>query len=381
MKLREELDKEYETIVVKLSSLAVTHDDGGVDLEKIEKIAKDINEIKLELRVNIVLVSSGAINAAKKSLFIGDEPSIDQLQACSAYGQPLLMKGFEEVFSRYGLKIGQVLLTHDDLKSKRRSQNIKACLNQLIENDIIPVINENDSVSFEEISLGDNDQLSAMITELLNSKLLVMLTKTDGVYTDDPNNSDVEKIDFFDHDDPFERVTTKTKTPTGRGGMATKLVAVRKLTPLGVDVIISGFEKDNPVVSAITDQDGSFFRGAQVKRNKKDWLLTRMRVGAEICIDHGAWLALSSGASLLPSGVSHIKGVFRKGDCVGIYYQGLRVGAGLAEYSSSEIDKIKGLSSRVIKLKLSSYKSNVIVHRNNMMLDSNGANNETSHEV
>ena len=197
MKLRDELDKEYKTIVVKLSSLAVTHENGGIDLEKIEKIAIDINQIKLELRVNIILVSSGAINAGKKDFFIGDNPTIDQLQACSAFGQPLLMKGFEEVFSNYGLKISQVLLTHEDLKSRKRSQNIKSCLNQLIENDIIPIVNENDSVSFEEISLGDNDQLSAMITELLGAKLLVMLTQTDGVYTSDPSTDDGEKIDFL----------------------------------------------------------------------------------------------------------------------------------------------------------------------------------------
>lgn len=381
MKLREELNKEYKTIVVKLSSLAVTNENGGVDLEKIEKIAKDINEIKLELRVNIVLVSSGAINAAKSILYSEDEPTISYLQACSALGQPLLMKGFEEVFSKYGLKIGQVLLTHDDVKSKRRSKNIKACLDQLIDNDIIPIINENDSVSFEEISLGDNDQLSAMITELMDSKLLVMLTKTDGVYTDDPQNDDVEKVSFFDHDDPFERITTKTKSITGKGGMATKLIAVRKLTPLGVDVIISGFEKDAPVVSAITENEGSFFKGAAAKRNKKDWLLTRMKVGAEVNIDHGAWLALSSGSSLLPSGISHTKGAFRKGDCVGIYYQGLRVGAGIAEYSSTDIEKIKGLSSKLIRIKLSTYKSKVVIHRDNMMLDSSGASHETSHEV
>jgi glutamate 5-kinase len=370
MKLRSELTKKSKILIVKLSSLAVTNESGGINKSQLKKITKDIEIIRDKLKLRVVLVSSGAINAGVLQLIKPKEERISYYQACSSVGQPLLMNAFDKVFSRLGISIAQVLVTHEDLKNKKRSHNLKSTLNELLNNNIIPILNENDSVSFDEITVGDNDQLSAMICELLGADTLLMLTKSDGLYTKDPNEPGSEKINYIAYNKKLKQIETKTKSSVGRGGMKTKLEAVRKLTPLGVNVIISSYLFKNPVLRSLTLKVGTLFEASPDKKNKKlSWILPRVKSNTTIVIDKGARDALCANASLLAVGIKSVSGVFGRGDSVSIVYRENVVAFGIVEYSNKDIDKIKGLLSSQLGVVLTHIPSKVVIHKDNLILN------------
>ena len=356
-------------IVVKLSSLAVTSFVGGIDQKKINKIIKDIIEIIDDNKSKIIIVSSGAINAGKNYLTKFNRSEMKSMQASSAIGQPILMEAFQKAFKKYKKICAQVLLTHDDFKNKERALNIRSSLSYLLENEIIPIVNENDSVSYDEISLGDNDQLSAMLCEMMGANLLCMLTKVDGLYDRDPNIKGANKFDTIQFDEDFSKVKMFSKTVTGRGGMKTKLEAVRKLTPLGINVVIGSFECERPVLKAITRKSGTWFYGQKnIFKSKKGWILTRVRTGAIIKIDNGAQLAILENHSLLPIGINKVEGKFGRGDCVTIMFQKKIIGFGVSEYSAKEIELIKDCKSSEIGSVLKHTPSKVVIHKNNLIL-------------
>ena len=369
MKLRSSLTLSKKRIVIKLSSLAVTKPEGGVDPTLLRKISKDIAILK-EKRFDIILVSSGAINAARPiKPGLNQKNNVASLQALSSIGQPMLMARFQKEFEKFNLTSAQILLTHEDLKSKKRSHNIRESLETLLKENVIPIINENDSVSFEEISLGDNDQLSAMITELTGSDLLLMLTKADGLYDRDPEEPNANFFKQVSFDQKFKEIKLATKTLTGKGGMETKLQAVRKLTPLGIEVIISSFSISSPIITPLTKEKGTLFIGDKVssKKYKRNWILNRSRTGIGVIIDKGAMEALSKNASLLPAGILSIKGSFNRGDCIQVFYKNEIMAYGITEYSSSEVDKIKKLKSSEIGNALKFVPSKVVIHKNNLV--------------
>jgi glutamate 5-kinase len=211
-------------------------------------------------------------------------------QALSALGQPLLMGHYLESFSKVGVRGAQVLLTHEDLSDHRRSLNLKNMLHILLERGVIPIINENDSVSFEEITVGDNDQLAAMVAVLMEADLLVMLTTPDGLFSQDPGAGQAEIIRCVEADDPLLKISLAGKSAAGRGGMGTKLEAVRKVTPFGIPVILVTARESLPITRALTQSCGTFFKpkqGAIVSARKKK-LATLARTQAEVIVDQGA---------------------------------------------------------------------------------------------
>lgn len=360
---------EHKALVIKLSSLAVTNESGAIAHQRLTNILADIVQLAKDHKITPVLVSSGAINIGRAILGEASD-NMAYLQACAAVGQARLMQAFEQKFSKYDLKVAQILLTHEDLRNKQRSLNIKNTLNELISAGIIPIINENDSVSFDEISFGDNDQLSAMICELVAAPMLVMLTKTNGLYNADPSEPDAQRFESIAYDEALDQIKTLTKTITGKGGMKTKLAAVRKLTPLGVDVVISTYLGKCPVSDAISGKMGTyFFSNPQPNALKKrSWILTRAREHAWINIDKGAYDALKKNASLLPIGMKSVRGPFNRGDSILIKYQRRVVAYGIAEYNAREAAQICQTAGNDLPSKLKQVHAKVMVHKDNLIL-------------
>lgn len=373
MKTRNQLDVDQKRLVIKLSSLAVTTERGEINTKQLKAIVKDIANLINEFKFKIVVVSSGAVNAGRNFFPSTGSKEISHLQAMASIGQPILMNALQSELSKYALQSAQILLTHEDLKSKKRSLNIRRTLLELLNNTsqtCIPIINENDAVSFDEITVGDNDQLSAMITELLDFKTLLMLSTPNGLFDKDPQLKDAKQISLIQYDDDFKNLELITKSIAGRGGMKTKLQAVRKLTPLGHSVIISSFKNVSPIIGPIKEELGSLFLGAPLKQNirKKSWLFTRLKNDCAIIIDEGAYHALLKNASLLPIGIRSIKGRFSRGDCVEVIFKRKRVAIGITEYSGIELEKIKNKKSDEINSILNFVPSKVAIHKNNLQL-------------
>ena len=255
-------------------------------------------------------------------------------------------------------------------KNKARSFNIHSTIDVLLENGIIPIINENDSVSFDEITLGDNDQLSAMICELTGADILCMLTQADGLYDKDPKEKDAKHFNLVTYDEEFHQINFFKKTNTGKGGMRTKLLAVRKLTPLGIDVLISTFNMKSPILRALKEGKGTYFQSKkdQSINKKKTWILPRVKTDRSIIIDKGASEALLKNASLLPIGITRTKGNFNRADAVSVIYKDKVIAYGVSEYSSKDIEKIKKVKSSDLDKHLDHVPSKVVIHKNNLIL-------------
>ena len=247
-------------IVLKAGSLCVTHAEGGVDLAKIAKIVQGVLYLKNK-NYQVVLVSSGAINTGKRFIKNWDSHlQITKQQAASAVGQPLLMNAYEQTFSQVQLTPAQILVTHDDFKFKERFINIRNTLNCLLHNNLVPVINENDTTSFSEISVGDNDQLAAMIALCLGAEKLLILTESDGLFDRDPLDPLAIKLDRVTSIESLEKIKFGAKTHAGRGGMKKKLESIKKLFSLGIEVRIGSYNFSDSVKRLIEhDTAGTCF--------------------------------------------------------------------------------------------------------------------------
>jgi glutamate 5-kinase len=372
MKIRSEIKVKSKRIVIKLGSLAVTNETGSFRTDKITEYANDIARLK-KIGFDVIVISSGAINSGKHFLKKSSDKlnSLSQMQASSAIGQPLLMHEFYKSFQKLELCTAQVLLTHDDIKDSTRYLNLKNTLDALLQNNIIPIVNENDSVSFEEISLGDNDQLAAMVSEVIDADALLLLTESDGLYSADPSQDKTAKqIPLITFKDDLKAIQLFKKTSVGKGGMQTKLEAVKKLTPLGIAVLIATYKIQNPIAGALLQSGGSFFEPKDLKftPRRKSRIIARFRNHASVFIDKGAFDAIQSNASLLPVGVTKVRGPFRRGDVVAIKFDNSIVAYGICEYDSSDVVKIKGMKSASIVELIGPASSKVVIHKNNLIL-------------
>lgn len=359
-------------IVIKVGSLAVTEETGGVSKTKIESLVRELLQLKAKGFAPI-LVSSGAINSGRSLVKRPEEKKmmISFQQAAAAIGQPLLMKAYVDSFSDHKAHCAQILVTHEDFKDHKRFLNIRNTLNRLIENDILPIVNENDTVSFEEITVGDNDQLAVMIAQVSDAEKLLLLTEADGLYNKNPKEADAKRFDEIDFKDDFSGVKFAAKTSVGRGGMDTKLKAVRKLTPLGVDVIIGTFLIDNPLVRLLERKGGSLFKGNPEKQTsrRKSWLSTVVKNDAWVVVDEGCALALGKGnTSLLPIGIKKVHGTFKRGDVIQVKHKNKILAVGISEYDFKEMEMIKGKKSQEIGNLIEGAPSKVAIHKDNLLI-------------
>ena len=370
---RKALVKGVKKIVIKIGSAVLT-DNGVLHRPTITRLADDIAFLRKK-GYQTVVVSSGAIASGVGKMGLSRKPvTIPQKQAVAAIGQGSLMYAYEEAFNSHQLLVAQLLLTREDLTNRQRYLNARNTLITLLEWGIIPIINENDTVAVDEIKFGDNDNLSALIAHLIDSDLLIVLTDTEGLYDRDPREDPqarlipvVEQVDS-----QVLEYTSKYSGQWGLGGMRSKIMAARKVTAGGISVIVASGRKEGVLQEIIKGKPlGTLFlpQKATLSR-KKHWIAFTLKHKGDIIIDEGAKQAvLEKGKSLLPSGVVEVQGRFGIGACVRLVDQKARlIGKGLANYSSSDIIKIRGLKTSEIEKKLEFKHSDEVIHRDNMVI-------------
>jgi glutamate 5-kinase len=361
-------------VVVKVGSSVLTNEYGEISETMFDEIAREVSGIKSR-GVDVVLVSSGAIAAGMKKLKLKEKPQeISMKQAIAACGQSTLMWYYEMAFSLFGEKVAQILLTHDGFSSRKRFLNARKTLLTLLKMNVIPIVNENDSVAVEEIMLGDNDNLAALVTTLVEADLLILLTDIDGLYSKDPRlYADATLISTIEEiDECVKEIAGDTIGRTTTGGMKTKIEAARTVAAFGVPTIIANGKKKSTLRNIFAGkQVGTLFLPAKERlRGRKHWIAFTLKPAGEIVIDEGAKNAISLyGKSLLPSGVKEVRGDFDIGDPVRcVDESGVEVARGLVSYSSDEIRKIIGVKTSDIEGILGYKYGDEVIHRDDLVV-------------
>lgn len=367
-------------VVVKIGSAVLAGSDGGLDRARVDALVDEIAAQHAAGR-EMIVVTSGAVAAGVVRLGLTQRPKlIPQKQAAAAVGQIGVMSAYEAAFARHQLKVAQVLLTQDDLNSRRRYLNAKHAMMTLLEWRVIPVVNENDTVVVEEIKLGDNDNLSALTAILLDADLLVILSDIDGLHTADPRtNPEARLVPLVDAVTPAVEAMAGVGGPLGTGGMATKLGAAKKVCASGIAAIVADGRRPGVIGSVLAGAPdvGTFFRPvADRLASRKRWIAYTLKPAGALVVDDGARRALTEqGRSLLPSGLREVRGAFGVGACVQCFDLGGReIARGLASYGAAELEKIAGRHSRDIESLLGYSRGDEVIHRNDLVrLERDGA--------
>lgn len=372
--MRKQLLKKVRRVVVKIGSGVLTDADNGLDDRFLSGLAGEL-ALLCERGIQPVVVSSGAVAAGRKALGLSERPkTLPQKQAAAAVGQSRLMRAYEEAFSGHQLNVAQILLTRDDLANRRRFQNARSTLDTLLASGIIPVINENDTVVVDELKFGDNDNLSALVTNLVEAQLLLILTDIDGLYTADPRTDPQATIihQVRSVTKEMERGAGGSKGSVGTGGMATKLAAAKKVMKYGAAAVVCAGKEPGNLTRVMTGEEvGTLFFGAGESLNRrKHWIAYTLRPAGAIRVDAGAREVLfSHGKSLLPSGIEKVEGRFDRGACVKVLApDGAEFARGIVDYSSREIELIRRHKSSEIEEILGFRYGDDVIHRDNLVL-------------
>lgn len=364
----------YKRIVIKIGASVLTGGTPHLDRPHMVELARQCAGLYRQ-GVDIIICTSGAIAAGRERLAFPTLPAtVTSKQMLAAVGQSRLMFMWEQFFEIYGLYVGQVLLTRADVESRRRFLNARDTLQALLERRIIPIINENDVVATEEIKVGDNDNLSAMVTVLTEADLLLLLTDQPGLFTADPRaDPDARLIpEVAAIDDTLRKLAGGSVSGLGVGGMITKLQAADVARRAGADVIIASGRAEGVIERLVAGEPaGTRFPALENPlENRKRWILAGSRPSGRITIDAGAAQALlENGRSLLPAGIEAVEGSFERGDPIAIFHpNGREIARGIARYSSLEIARIAGRHSDEINDILGYTYSAVAVHRNDLIL-------------
>jgi len=361
-------------IVIKVGSSVLASVEKGLHHEVFSHLAEEISDLKRQ-GYEVVLVSSGAIAAGMEKLGYKTRPqSITQKQATAAVGQSRLMNLYEGHFSRHQQMVAQVLLTRDDLSHRRRFLNARNTLLTLLDLGIVPIINENDTVVVDEIKVGDNDNLSALVTNLIEADLLVILSDIDGIYDADPRrNPHAQWIPLMnDIDADMKGVAGDTLSEMSVGGMASKIQAAQKACHFGVPTIVANGTTEHVLDRILKgDELGTLILPkGETLSSRKHWIAYNLKPRGDVVVDEGAKKAiLQKGKSLLPSGIVEIRGVFERGDsisCLGP--RGKEFARGLVNYSASELKRIRGLRTEEIENTLGYKYSDEVIHRDDLVV-------------
>ncbi len=361
-------------IVVKVGSALVTNEGRGVDIEAIERWAHQIAELRAMGR-EVVLVSSGAIVEGMKRLGWTTRPSrVCELQAAAAVGQMGLVQAYEEHFAAHGIGTAQILLTHANLADREQYLNARMTLIELLSLGIVPVINENDTVVTEEIKVGDNDTLGALVTNLVEADVLVILTDQKGLYTADPrSNPDAEFVAEATAGDPkLEKMAGGAASQLSKGGMITKILAAKRAARSGAGTIIASGREENVLVRlAEGELIGTHLKPASsVLHARKQWIADHLRSAGRLVLDPGAVRALrESHTSLLPVGVKAVEGDFVRGEMVVcVDEEGHEVARGLVSYASDDARRICRAHTEDISRILGACDAPEMIHRDNLVV-------------
>lgn len=363
---------EYRRLVVKVGSSLLIGTDGHVHRGWLEGLAEDVATLQGSGH-EVLIVSSGAIAIGSTVLGINKRRArLEDLQAAAAAGQVQLVHAYQEALALHGIAAAQVLLTPEDTENRRRFLNARGTLGRLLEQSVIPIVNENDTIATDEIRYGDNDRLAARVAQLVMADALILLSDVDGFYTADPGKDDsaehvpeVRKIT-----DDVLRMAGETRSDIGSGGMATKVQAARIATHAGCSTIIASGAIERPLQAlAAGGRCSIFLAEGTPAAARKQWLAGVLEVRGELRLDDGAVNALRDGSSLLPVGVVEVVGNFRRGDVVTLVDgTGSELGRGLAEYSDEEATALMGCRSEGIEERLGYRGRSVMVHRDDLVL-------------
>ncbi len=360
-------------VVLKLGSAVVTAPD-GLNLPLLQRLVEEIAHLRGKER-EFVLVSSGAIAAGCRKLGIATRPAgIPQQQAVAAAGQSSLMLTYEEAFAAHGLKVAQILLTHDDLAARSRFLNARNTLFTLLQWQVVPVINENDTVATDELKFGDNDNLAALICNLVEADLLILLTDIDGLFARDPREDPaapfIPLIETFDAH--LEKAASRRAGALGRGGMTSKLQAAKKAAAAGIPTLIANGLTEGILAQIFAGKEVGTLVLPQTQKlkSRQYWLAYNVTPQGAILVDSGAHQALAlHHKSLLPAGIVEVFGGFGKGAPVQLLDpDGRPFAMGLTNYSARDIGRIKGRHTKEIAQSLGYQGYDEVIHRDNLVI-------------
>jgi glutamate 5-kinase len=365
--------KQAKRWVVKVGSSLVTNDGRGLDLSAIEDWAGQLVAMQ-KLGIQVVLVSSGAVAEGVARLELKSRPKQVQLQqAAAAVGQMGLIQAYESSFMRHGVHAAQILLTHDDLSDRTRYLNARSTLTTLLEMGVIPVVNENDTVATAELCFGDNDTLAALVANLINADVMVILTDQEGLFDADPrNNTSAKLVANASATDASLSAMAGKGSSLGRGGMVTKITAAKLASRSGTSTLIANGREQQILSRLLAGEEiGTLLTAnSEPVTAKKQWLASQLTVKGSLVLDAGAVKVLKdSGRSLLAVGIKSLVGRFARGEVVSCLDEaGVEIARGLVNYDFNEIEKIKGRSSENIETLLGYAGEEEIIHRDNLIL-------------
>ena len=371
---RKKVLSQVKRVVIKIGSALITRNGQGVDDAVIAPWVQQIAKLR-EHNIEVLLVSSGAVAEGMAGLGWQQRPNaLHDLQAAAALGQMALIQRYQKAFNTYQIKTAQVLLTHADLSNRQRYLNARSTLQSLLAYNILPVVNENDAVATDEIRFGDNDSLAAMVANLIEADLFLILTDQKGLFDKDPrNNADAKLIEFTDAENAeLEKMATGGKGALGSGGMLTKVRAAKTAARSGTHTVIASGADPLSIINATNGENvGTFLYAKQESvAARKQWLAGQLKPAGSLVLDAGAVKVLQqSGKSLLPVGVIEVRGQFTRGDLVQcLDQQGNEVARGLVNYSAEESRLIQQQASSNIEKLLGYIDAEEIIHRDNLVL-------------
>ncbi|MEK7850949.1 MAG: glutamate 5-kinase [Deltaproteobacteria bacterium] len=374
METRKETIKRAKRVVIKVGSAVLTLPDGRLNETAFKGLALEVSKLRGK-GIEVAMVTSGAVAAGMGKLGFTERPkSIPEKQAAAAAGQSSLMGRYERVFAAHDLNVAQVLLTHEDLSNRHRYLNARNTLFALLSYGLLPIINENDTVVVDEIKFGDNDNLSALVTGLIDADLLLILTDIEGLYDRDPrSHADARLITLVEKiDSRIELMAGGEGSSIATGGMITKIHAAKKASSIGIPTIITnGREMANIGKVFAAENTGTLFLSQSEKlTSRKHWIATVLKPKGKIVVDVGAREALiSKGKSLLPTGIVGVEGDFEIGDAVTLAdKEGNRFAQGLAGYTDAEVLLIMGHRSSRIEEILGYKYCDEVIHRDDLVI-------------
>ena len=368
--IRENTLSGVKKILIKIGSGVLTRKD-GLDMGIIEQLVEEIAALRRE-GYQVVMVTSGAIASGRHRLGLTKLKSMPEKQAAAAIGQGRIMRVYSNMFRKHELYVAQILLTMSDLIDRRRFINVRNTLTKLLEWGVIPIINENDTVAVDEIKFGDNDQLAAMMANLMETNLVINLTNTEGLYDRNPSaGKRARLIKLVDHVTPeIENAATAEADPVGMGGMKSKVQAAKKITACGIPYIIASGKRKGVLGEIMSGKEtGTLFLPIEKSLSSREyWIAFTLRSRGKLYLDEGARNAIiQKGCSLLPSGIVKVEGEFKIGDPVICFdMEGKLLAKGLVNYSANEIRKIQGLKTSKIEQVLGYKYYDEVIHRDNM---------------
>ncbi len=386
MEVRQDILKGVKRVVIKIGSSVISNRDKGrsslecgLSRDWVRHYARKISSIR-DMGIDVVLVSSGAIMAGRERLEFGRaDLTIPEKQACAAIGQSFLMHTYEKAFEKKEIKVAQILLSHDDLGNRKRYLNAKHTIEALLEKGVIPIINENDSVTVEEIKIGDNDSLSATVACLVDAQLLIILSDVDGLYDRDPSlksSSGAEKAQLLSHvsrvNEDIEKIAGKSNNRLTVGGMVTKVLAAKKTMSFGIPALVVNGLDEKVIEKIFTGKEvGTLFWSGKGKiRDRKHWIAHTLKSAGTLTVDAGARKALvEGGKSLLPAGLVKVSGNFEFGNALTLVDEsGIEIGRGLVNYNSRDLENIKGMKTSAVRSLMGKAFYEEVIHRDDLVI-------------